>query len=129
MRCCTHAAAVIIISIIIVLESVSQMNQNALFRPHDKLMAGEARINLMKSLYALQFGKMNKTGTFSFFYAQGEDWRVDFWTVGSFCAFICSSILQPQQPAHHISLINPAADRSSDHCVRTHTHTHTRNAQ
>lgn len=88
-------------------------------------MAGEARVNLIKSLYAFQFGKMNKTGTFSFFYAQGEDWRVDFWTVGSFCAFICSSILQPQQPAHHISLINPAADRSSDHCVRTHAHTYT----
>lgn len=128
MKCCTHAAAVVIISIVIVLfESVSQMNQKAVFFfswSYDKLMAGEARIILLKALYAFHFEKMNKTATFSFFYARGEGWRVDFLTAGSFCAFICSSILQSQQPAHHISLINPAADRSGDHRVRTHTHAH-----
>lgn len=130
MKCCTHAAAVIIISIVIVLfESVSQMNQTAFFSywSYDKLMVGEARIILLKVFYAFHFEKMKKTATFSFFYARGEDWRVDFLTVGSFCTFICSSILQSQQPAHHISLINPAADRSGDHRVRTHTRT--QNAQ
>lgn len=41
-------------------------------------MAVEARIILLKVLYAFHFEKTNITATFSFFYAGGEDWRVDF---------------------------------------------------
>lgn len=61
---------------------------------------------------------MKKNGNIFLLLWAGE-WKV--FTAVLFRAFICS-ILQPQQPAHHISLINRGADRSSDHLTHTHTH-------
>lgn len=60
MKCCTHAAAVITISVVIGLfESVSQMNQKAFFSywSYDKLMANGWRSSnhLIKSTVCISF--------------------------------------------------------------------------